>query len=155
MKAIKLIAILTLLFTLNGFTQTPIKFRAEKQAMSTPMTTLDEMFFMNYYIAKPVNVNFDGSVLNMTFDNGATFAKKDVTEVNRNSEYEDNTLALETILYTDNNNVSDTISLVIDHTVGYFQLVVPTKNSKGEYVGYTSYQQFDPSLVKENRLAFN
>ena len=118
MKAIKLIAILTLLFTLNGFTQTPIKFRAEKQAMSTPMTTLDEMFFMNYYIAKPVNVNFDGSVLNMTFDNGATFAKKNVTEVNRNSEYADNTLALETILYTDNSNVSDTISLVIDHTVG-------------------------------------
>ncbi len=155
MKALKLIAILTLLFTLNGFSQTPIKFRTEKQAMSTPMTTLDEMFFMNYYIAKPVNVNFDGAVLKMTYDNGAVLSTRNVTEVNRNSEYENNNLVIETILYTDNSNASDTITLVLDHAVGYVQVAVPTKNSKGEYVGYTSYKQLDSKLVKETRLALN
>ena len=123
--------------------------------MSTPMTTLDEMFFMNYYIAKPVNVNFDGAVLKMTYDNGAVLSTRNVTEVNRNSEYENNNLVIETILYTDNSNASDTITLVLDHAVGYVQVAVPTKNSKGEYVGYTSYKQLDSKLVKETRLALN
>jgi hypothetical protein len=138
-----------------GFSQTklPVVFRVEKQAMSTPMSSLEEMFFMNYYYSKPVNVKFDGALLSMYFDNGATYAKKNVTEVNRSSEFEDNNLVMETILFTDNANVSDTISLIVDYSVGYVQLVLPTKNSKGDYVGYTSFKNFDKSLIKENMLA--
>lgn len=153
MRTINLIAFFTFLFCLAGFSQTelPVKFRVEKQSMSTPMSSLEEMFFGNSYYSKPINVKFDGSVLNMYYDNGSTFAKKNVTEVNRNAEYEDGALTLETILYTDNANASDTISLIVDHYVGYVQVVLPTKNSKGEYIGYTSYRKF----TKESELAMN
>lgn len=106
------------------------------------MTELEDMFFMKYYYAKPINIKFDGSLLNMHYDNGTTFVKKNVTQVARKTEFEDNQLALETILFTNNENVSDTISLIIDYNVGYVQVVLPTQNSKGEYVGYTSYRQF-------------
>jgi hypothetical protein len=153
LRTIKLIVLFTLCFCLRGFSQTklPVEFRVEKQAMSTPMSTLEDMFFINYYYAKPVNIKFNGSVLNMYYDNGATIAKKNVTEVNRDAEYEDNNLVLETILYTDNANVSDTISFVVDHAVGYIQITIPTKNTKGEYIGYTSYKKF----AKEDELAMN
>lgn len=151
MKTIKLIALFSFLFCLNGFSQAklPINFRVEKQAMSTPMSSLEDMFFAHPYLAKPVNVKFDGSILNLYYDNGSSFAKLNVTEVNRNKEYEDNNLVMETVLYTNNSNVSDTISLVVDYSIGYVQIVLPTKNSKGEYVGYTSYQKF----TKDDQLA--
>jgi len=157
MKTIKLIALFTFLFCLNGFSQAklPVAFRVDKQSMSTPMSSVEDMFFSNYYYSKPVNIKFDGSVLNMYYDNGASFNKKNVTEVNRNAEYEDNNLRLETILYTANDNISDTISLVVDFSVGYVQIILPAKNSKGEYVGYTSYKNFDKSLIKETILALN
>lgn len=151
MKTIKLIAFFSLCFCTIGFSQVkfPVKFRVEKQAMSTPMSSLEDMFFANPYNSKPVNINFDGSVLNMFYDNGATFVKKNVTEVNRNIEYDGDALSLATILYTDNTNVSDTISFVVDYSVGYVQLVLPTKNSKGENIGYTSYKKY----TKEDALA--
>jgi hypothetical protein len=157
MKTIKLIALFSLLFCLNGFSQAklPINFRVEKQAMSTPMSLLEDILFTNYYITKPVNIKFDGSLLNMYFDNGATYVKTNVTEVNRKAEYEGNQLALQTILYTDTKNASDTISLVVDYSIGYVQIVLPAKNSKGEYIGYTCYKNFDKKLVKENLLALN
>lgn len=151
MKAIKLFILFTVFSCLTGFSQTklPVKFRIEKQAMSTPMSSLEDIFFASYYISKPLNIRFDGSLLDMYYDNGAAFVKKNVTEVNRNTEYEDDNLVLETIRYTANDNVSDTISLVIDYSVGYVQIVLPTKNSKGDYIGYTSYRKF----VKDNELA--
>jgi len=117
--------------------------------MSTPMTELEDIIFTNYYFSRPVNVKFDGSLLNMYFDNGETFIKKNVTEVNRDAEYEDGNLILETILYTDNTNVSDTISFVVDYSIGYVQVILPTKNSKGDNIGHTSYKKF----VKGNELA--
>jgi hypothetical protein len=132
MRTIKLIAFFTLVFCSIGFAQTklPIEFRVEKQAMSTPMTALDEIFFAHYYDSKPVNIIFTGSLLNMTYDDGSTFVKKNITEVNRDLEYSGDHLTLETILFTDNSNVSDTISFVVDHTVGYVQIVLPTKMQK-------------------------
>jgi hypothetical protein len=144
MRTIKLTIVFTCLFCMVGFSQTkfPLVFRVEKQAMSTPMSLLADMFFIHYYDTKPVNINFDGTFLNLYYDNGTSLVKKNVTEVNRDAEYENNTLTLETILYTDNSKVSDTISLVIDHSVGYVQLALPTKNSKGEYIGYTCYKKF-------------
>ena len=157
MRTIKLIILLTLFFCLNAFSQAklPLQFRVEKQSMSTPMTTLDDMFFMNYYYAKPINIKFDGSILNMVYDNGATFIKKNVVEVKHSTEHENNTLVSETTLYTDKENASDTISFVIDYNAGFVQIVLPTKNSQGEYIGYTSYKNFDKKLVKENDLALN
>ncbi|HPS12368.1 MAG TPA: hypothetical protein PLB87_03770 [Prolixibacteraceae bacterium] len=151
MKSIKLFLLLTIIFCLKGYSQTnlPIKFRVEKQAMSTPMSSLDEAFFSNYYYSKPMNVKFDGTTLDLYFDNGMTFAKKQVTEVRRNAESENNEVTLETILYVDNSNVSDTISYIVDHTASCVQIILPSKNSKGEYVGYTCYKQF----IKENQLA--
>jgi len=151
MKSIKLFLLLTIIFCLKGYSQTnlPIKFRVEKQAMSTPMSSLDEAFFSNYYYSKPMNVKFDGATLDLYFDNGMTFAKKQVTEVRRNAESENNEVTLETILYVDNSNVSDTISYIVDHTASCVQIILPSKNSKGEYVGYTCYKQF----IKENQLA--
>jgi len=96
-----------------------------------------------------MNVKFDGTTLDLYFDNGMTFAKKQVTEVRRNAESENNEVTLETILYVDNSNVSDTISYIVDHTASCVQIILPSKNSKGEYVGYTCYKQF----IKENQLA--
>jgi hypothetical protein len=153
MRTIISIAFFTFFISSIGFSQTKltVQFRVEKQSMSTPMTALEEVLFMNYFYVKPVNIKFDGSLLNVYYDNGATVVKKSVTEVNRNKEYEDNNLTLETILYTDNNNVSDTISYVIDHSVGYVQIILPAKNSKGDSVGYTSYLKF----VKGDELALN
>jgi hypothetical protein len=151
MRTIKLIALFTFLFCSIGFSQTklPVEFKVDKQAMSTPMSSLEDMFFGNSYYSKPINISFNGSLLNMYFDNGATFTKKNVTEVNRNKEFDNEILASETILYTDNNNATDTISFVVDYSVGYVQLILPTKNSKGENIGYTSYKKF----VKEDVLA--
>lgn len=151
MKTLKLVALFTFFICSIGFAQTklPVEIRVEKQSMSTPMSAVEDIFFMNYYMAKPVNIKFDGSILNMYFDNGASFSKRNVTEIDRNAEYENDKLAIETILYTDNANVSDTISLVVDHSIGYVQLVLPTKNSKGDYIGYTSYKKF----VTDNQLA--
>jgi hypothetical protein len=151
MKTLKLIAIFTLFFGSMGFAQTkfPVDFKVEKQSMSTPMTSLDEVIFSNFYLAKPVNIKFDGSNLSMSFEGGASLLKTNVTEVDREADYDDDNLIQEKILYTDNNNTSDTISYVVNYTAGYVQLVLPTKNSKGEYIGYTSYRK----AVKENELA--
>lgn len=151
MRTANLIVFFILTFCLSGFSQTklPVEYRVEKQAMSTPMSPLEDMFFINYYDTKPVNIKFNGSMLNMYYDNGVTFIKKNVTEVNRNAEYDNKNLVLETIYYTDNTNVSDTITFVIDHAVGYIQLTLPTKNSKGEYLGYTCYKKF----TKDEELA--
>jgi hypothetical protein len=151
MKTIKLISLFILLFSLSGFAQTnvSVKIRVEKQAMSTPMTPLYDMFFMNFYHTRPVNIEFDGNLLNMYYDNGSTFTKKNVTEVAREVEVYDDKLEYETIRYTNNENVSDTISLVYDHIVGSVELILPTKNSEGKSIGYTSYRH----IARDGELA--
>ena len=153
MKTKRFILIVIVFLSLNGFSQIklPIEFRAEKQAMSTPMSLLEDVLFVNYYYAKPVNIKFNGTNLNMYYDNGATFVKKNVTEVSRDTLTDNDKLISETIYYTDNSNVSDTISIVVDFNAGYIQLALPTKNSKGEYIGYTSYRR----TGKESELAMN
>jgi hypothetical protein len=151
MKTLKLTTIFTLLFVSLGFAQTKfsVEFKVERQSMSTPMSPLDEVIFSNFYLAKPVNIKFDGSNLNMYFENGTALLKTNVTEVDREADYDDDNLIQEKILFTDNNNTADTISFVVNHIAGYVQVVLPTKNSKGDYIGYTSYRK----TVKENELA--
>ena len=151
MKATLLIITLVLATTAVVHAKLPVMFRVEKQALSTPMTEIDEVFFNNYFIAKPVNVKFDGNVLNLFFDNGTSFLKKELEEVKVEKSLEGEELTQEIYYYSDKTNPSDSYSLVIDYMVGYVQLVVPTKNSKGEAIGYTSYKKFN----KENELASN
>lgn len=153
MKILKLLTLFTFLFCMTSVAQTAVKFRADKQAMSTPMTTLDEVFFVRYYSARPVNIFFDGAILNMTFDNGAAYANKTLTEVKRTNDFEDGQLRMQTVFYVDNANSADTISYVTDFQVGYIELVLPTQNSKGEYIGYTSFKHFDKAIVKTSELA--
>lgn len=144
MKSFSILILFVVLFNLNGISQSirPLSYRVEKISMSTPMTTLDEIFFMSYFHAKPVNVFFDGKDLKMTYDNGATLTKKEVTEVSRDEDTDDGQILMETILFVDNSLTTDTITFVMDYEVGYVQIVLPTKNSSGENIGYTSYRQF-------------
>ena len=153
MRFFLFIIILSFFLNINGFSQVqlPIEYRIEKQSMSTPMSVVEDIFFTSSYYTRPVNVKFDGAVLNLVYDNGATFTKRNVTKVNHEKEFEHAALSLETYYYTDNNNLSDTILMVIDYQVGYIQMILPTKNSKGEYIGYTSYRKF----VKNDELALN
>ncbi len=153
MKAIKIIVLFTLLFSLKGFSQSEISFtiRAEKQAMSTPMTPLYDVFFVNYYYSRPVNIELNGSNFRMYYDNGATVTKKEIIEAHREKEVYNNKVEFETIYFTNKQDVTDTVSVQIDYSAKYIQVVIPTKNSEGEYIGYTSYIQ--PANVDE--LALN
>ena len=147
MKILKLIVLFVTVLSLNGYAQVqlPVKYRVENQSMSTPMTNLEDIFFDSPYSTRPVNVQFDGSLLNMTYDNGSSFAKINVTKVRTEREVEDGVIVAERNIYVDNTNVSDTLLFVVDYNVGYFQMIVPTKNSKGDYWGYTSYRTFVPA----------
>ena len=151
MKYLGLVLLVIVTFSLKGFSQVkfPIEYRVEKQSMSTPMTILEDALFLRSYFTRPVNIKFDGTRLNMVYDNGETCLKKDLTRVNREEEYEDNELSIERFYFTDNSNVSDTLMFVVDYEVGYVQFILPAKNSKGEKLGYTSYRKF----VKEEDLA--
>ncbi|MBN1924708.1 MAG: hypothetical protein JW798_02625 [Prolixibacteraceae bacterium] len=153
MKILKLTLLLTVIFSLNGLAQDlfPVKFRVEKQSMSTPMTTLEESFFMHSYYARPVNIEFDGKLLKMYFDNKVSLINEGVTAVNKEVESEGNDVLLEKYYFTLNSNVSDTVMFVVDYEVPYLQVVLPTKNNSGEYVGYTSYKEF----IDTEKLAVN
>jgi hypothetical protein len=153
MKRVKIIMLAVILLGTFQFAQAkfPIEFRVEKQAMSTPMSPMEDMFFSYYYFIKPVNISFNGNQLNMYYDNGTTFVKKEVTEVGHETEYDGNKPTLEIFRYTDNENASDTISYIVNYIVNDVQIVLPTKNSKGEYIGYTSYRKFN----KDSQLASN
>lgn len=144
-----IIAILAIGVKTNAQVKFPVEFRVEKQSMSTPMTDLDDIVFVRPYFTRPVNIKFDGTHLNMFYDNNETFTKKNLTQVDHEMEYENSVLALERYIYTDDKNPSDNILFVVDYNVGYVQIILTTKNSKGENVGYTSYQHF----VTEGDLA--
>lgn len=152
MKITKLF-ILFIFVTSASFAQDllPIKYRVEKQSMSIPMSDLEETYFESGYYSKPITVDFDGVVLNMFYDNQSTFIKKAVTEVQSNADFDEDEEFIKRHYYTMNDNVQDTIMFVVDYEISYVQLVLPTKNSKGEKVGYTSYKKY---LGKEE-LAIN
>ncbi|MDA3930883.1 MAG: hypothetical protein PF541_18190 [Prolixibacteraceae bacterium] len=151
MKVFKLIIVLIVLFNCKGFAQEvfPVQFKVEKQAMSTPMSVMEEMFFNSAYYARPINIQFDGVQLNMFYDNNRIVKKENVTQVESNADFDDDQDVTKRFYYTIDNNVSDTIMLVVDYEIPYVQLVVPAKNSNGEKIGYTSYQKF----VKYEELA--
>lgn len=151
MKRITLITIAVIAFAIQGYSQInfPIKFRVEKQSMSTPMTDIEDILFVRSYYARPVNIIFDGKDLQMVYDNGEVFTKKSLTKVNYETEYEEGKLGLESFQYTDDANPQDAVLFVVDYNVGYLQIILTTKNSKGENIGYTSYRQY----VSDDQLA--
>ncbi|MFA9391622.1 MAG: hypothetical protein ACERKD_17565 [Prolixibacteraceae bacterium] len=153
MRTIILIIIASLAISLQTIAQItfPVEFRVEKQSMSTPMTDVEDILFMRSYHMRPVNVSFDGTQLIMKYDNGAIFTKKSLSKVDYETEFEDDALSMETFFYTDNDNTSDAILFVIDYNVGYMEVVLTTKNSKGVNIGYTSYRQY----LSGNELAAN
>ncbi|MBN2807600.1 MAG: hypothetical protein JXR22_13155 [Prolixibacteraceae bacterium] len=150
MKFLSIFFFLMIFSATLGFGQVkfPVEYRVEKQAMSTPMTPLDEIIFLNSYHTRPVNVEFDGTRLQMFYDNRQLHLRKEVALVAREVEEEDGELYFERYIYTDKNIASDTIQFVVDYEVGYVQVILPSKNSKGENIGYTSYRQF----VKNDQL---
>ncbi|MCF8359705.1 MAG: hypothetical protein K9H26_13165 [Prolixibacteraceae bacterium] len=153
MKILKLTLLLTVIFSLNSMAQNifPVKFRVEKQSMSTPMTPLYDAFFMHSYSARPVNIEFDGESLNMYYDNHVSFLKQEVTPVNKESETWNNDIITEKYYFTLSSNPTDTVMFVVDYEVPYLQVVLPAKNSKGDYIGYTSFKQF----IDNEKLAKN
>lgn len=153
MKLFALTILAIIIFSLDGHSQVqfPLEYRVEKQAMCTPMEPLEDVLFRHPYYAKPVTVHFDGENLKMLYDGGAAHLYKKISKVNYESEFEDDKLALEKIYYCDRNTATDTFLLVVDYSVGYVQFIVPTKDSTGENIGYTSYRKF----MKTNELALN
>jgi hypothetical protein len=146
-----LISLFTFIIFSTGYSQTKLRveFRVDKQSMSTPMSFLEDAIFTNYFYSRPVNIKFNGSNLDMYYDNGETFIKKNVTEVAHNKEYDNDRVSFETILFTDKAIATDTITYIIDHSSGFVQIILPAKNSKGDNVGFTSFKKF----TKGNELA--
>jgi hypothetical protein len=153
MKLFVLTILALIVCSLEGYSQIrfPLEYRVEKQAMCTPMELLEDVLFRHPYYAKPVNIHFDGEQLKMNYDEGTAHLSKKINKVHYESEFEDDKLALEKIYYCDQEISTDTFLLVVDYNVGYVQFIVPTKDSTGENIGYTSYRKF----VKTNELALN
>lgn len=139
-----LLFILFAIITINVNSQLPIKFRVDEQSMSTPMSSVEDIFFSHYYYTKPVNINFNGNILNMYYDNNYSFYKNNLIKVG-----EDISTSQEKYYFVPNNNNSDTIIYIVDYEVKYVQFILPTKKPNGEYIGYTSYRKFikDESLL--------
>ena len=116
--------------------------------MSTPMTPMEDVVFLKSFFTRPVNVEFNGSRLKLYYDNGEVLTRKEVVNVTKEVEYEKDAISLERFVYTDIKIVTDTIVFVVDYNIGYVQVILPAKNSKGENIGYTSFQQF----VNQNQL---
>lgn len=136
-----------------GFSQPklPVKFRVEKKATSKPFTELEEMFFKKYYYTKPVTIDLSKSSVSIVFDDGRKSFSKSIVEVAHKEEVYDGELEYETLYFVDKDNTSDTLTFVVDHEVGYYQLTYPEKNKEGESVGYVSYIHFldDNGLVSK------
>lgn len=143
-KVTYLFILFAILFSFKSYSQDifPVKYRVEKQAMSTPMSNIEEVFFNNPYYTRPINVKFDGKQLHLFYDNGASFIKKQVTEVESKADFDDDNQIIKRYFYTFNDNTTDTLMFVVDYEVSYVQIALPTKNTKGENVGYTSYKKY-------------
>lgn len=146
----KIIQILILLLSINiSSAQLPIKFKVDKQSMSTPMTPIYDIFFGASYHTRPVNISFDGEILNMFYDNGSTFKKLNLILIDKNDFRDDGVVEYERFIYVDKNNMSDTIIHEIGYLVGYTKIILPTKSKSGEYVGYTSYTEYNEKYKKD------
>ncbi|MCK9417152.1 hypothetical protein M0Q97_10900 [Candidatus Dojkabacteria bacterium] len=146
----KKITLLFLLFMISfiGLSQVnvPIKFRTTEQCATTPDEEDNELYFFDYWLSKPITVNFNGSVLNMYTDKGVTYLKKNIKTFDKKTDYDNsNNINLEKwTLVASSDSISryDTIQIIIDYRFKYiqYQIILPTKDVYGE--NYTSFRKF-------------
>lgn len=146
----KKITLLFLLFMISfiGLSQVniPIKFRTTEQSVTTLDDEDNELYFFNYWSSKPITVNFNGYVLYMYTDKGATYLKKDIKSVDKKIDYDNsNNVNFEKwtlIAKSDSVSRYDTMQIIIDYRYKYiqYQVILPTKDKYGE--NYTSFRKF-------------
>ena len=129
---------------MNSFSQSyfPVKYRIEKQSISTPMTPLYDVFFDNYFYIKPVNIYLNDSVLNILYDNEKVHISKKLTKIDYIRKEYNNELEYEYFFFIDNDILKDTILFIVDHLVDSYNIIFPVKNSKNKNIGYKSYRYF-------------
>lgn len=149
-----LFIILLLFINLNCVAQLSVKFRTEKQSMSTPMTTIEDVEFGSKYYTKPINIFLDFNNIKMTYDNDNIFFNSNIILVNKSQYEEDNIIVYDRYLFVVENNPVDTIIFEIGYMVGYVSVALPTKNKLNEYVGYTLYTEYNEKF-KDNIISFN
>lgn len=149
-----LFIILLLFMNLNCVAQLSVKFRTEKQSMSTPMTTIEDVEFGSKYYTKPINIFLDFNNIKMTYDNDNIFFNSNIILVNKSQYEEDNIIVYDRYLFVVENNPADTIIFEIGYMVGYVSVALPTKNKLNEYVGYTLYTEYNEKF-KDNIISFN
>lgn len=149
-----LFIILLLFINLNCVAQLSVKFRTEKQSMSTPMTTIEDVEFGSKYYTKPINIFLDFNNIKMTYDNDNIFFNSNIILVNKSQYEEDNIIVYDRYLFVVENNPADTIIFEIGYMVGYVSVALPTKNKLNEYVGYTLYTEYNEKF-KDNIISFN
>lgn len=150
----KLFIILLLFINLNCVAQLSVKFRTEKQSMSTPMSTIEDVEFGSKYYTKPINIFLDFNNIKMTYDNDNIFFNSNIILVNKSQYEEDNIIVYDRYLFVVENNPIDTIIFEIGYMVGYVSVALPTKNKLNEYVGYTLYTEYNEKF-KDNIISFN
>ena len=98
-----------------------------------------------------INVNFDGEILIITYDNGSIFKQMNLSLVNQKdfSDYE-------RYFYIDPKMPSDTIIYESGYMIGYVKIILPAKRESDDYYGYTSYTDYnikykkDPNYLTQN-----
>ena len=146
MKTIKFIILLSIL-SISGFSQviTPIKFKATQMSVATPDD--GELYFFDFFYSKPVNVNFNGNSINVSYDNGKILISRKIKSYIKTTEYENNAPIDKFIIYAPvNDTISsryDSLQIIVDNRFKYinFQIIIPSKDVYGE--NFVSYRQFE------------
>lgn len=150
MKTIKLFILLSVL-CFSGYSQiiNTIKFRPTEICVSTPDD--GELFFLDFFNSKPVNVNFNGCSVNMVYDNGKSFLSRKVKSYTKTTEQDNDGSIDKYIIYAPvNDTISsryDSLQIIVDNRFRYinYQIIVPSKDVYGD--NFVSYRQFDSQEI--------
>lgn len=150
MKTIKLFILLSIL-CLSGYSQVinPIKFRSTEICVTTPDD--GELYFLDFFNSRPVNVNFNGNSVSMIYDNGKTFLSRKVKSYTKTIEQDNNGSIDKFIIYAPVNDTIysryDSLQIIIDNRFAYinYQIIVPSKDVYGD--NFVSYRQFDSQEI--------
>jgi len=143
---------------LKAQTNLPINFKSIDQSTAKPEED-GELYFMQYYIAQPINIYFDGSILNMYTDKGRTIIKTNVKSYTKTEINDEELVEKWTLDVSKGDSITryDTIQIIIDHRFKWlqYQVILPTKDKYGE--NYTSYRKFssDELAISTKQLAQN
>lgn len=123
--------------------QLPIKFKSVEQSSTIPED--GELYFINYYSVKPINVYFDGKIVIMKYDNGSVYLKRNVKSYEIKKIIEDNKQILIyniDVSFGDEKTRNDSLKIIIDYRFSKIsqEIIIPTKDHYGE--NYTSFRRF-------------